>query len=127
MTREILLIDDDVDELEVFADALAGIDKKIQCSLVKSLDEAFDFLKYTTPEFIFIDFNMPPSNGLDCLAELRKLSKLEKTGIVLYSNFISDQIQFQAMKLGATDCIRKPETIFVLSQKLKRILGGSRP
>jgi DNA-binding NtrC family response regulator len=125
MTREILLIDDDVDELEVFSDALASVDKKIECSQVRSLVEAIDYLKHSTPSFIFIDFNMPTTNGLDCLTELRKLTKLDKTNIILYSNHINEQMQFNAMKLGATDCIKKPSTIFVLAQKLKTIIGNS--
>jgi DNA-binding response OmpR family regulator len=126
MTKEILLIDDDLDELEVFADAIASIDKNIKCSQVKSQAEAMDYLKYSTPSFIFIDFNMPATNGLDCLMELRKLSKLENTGIILYSNHISEQMQFKAMNLGATGCMKKPNTISVLAQKLNHILGNSR-
>jgi DNA-binding NtrC family response regulator len=122
MTREILLIDDDIDELEVFTDALASIDKKIECSQAKSLAEAIDYLKFATPSYIFIDFNMPATNGIDCLVELRKLAKLEKTGIILYSNHISEQMQTNAMQLGATGCMKKPNTILTLAQNLRKIL-----
>ena len=125
MTRDILLIDDDIDELELFADALASIDKKIECSQVKSLTEAMEYLQFNTPAYIFIDFNMPVTNGLDCLAELRKVNKLQNTGIIMYSNHISESMQHQARNLGATDCMKKPNTIFVLVQKLKQILNNS--
>jgi len=127
MTKEILLIDDDIDELDVFADALVSIDKNIKCSQAKTLNEAFDYLEHSTPSFIFIDFNMPVTNGLDCLAELRKLTKLQNTGIIIYSNHISEPMQLKATDLGATGWMKKPNTIFVLAQKLKHILNNSTP
>ena len=122
MTREFLLIDDDADEFDVFADALKVIERSIRCTQVKTLEEAHEFLRDTTPGYIFIDFNMPRTNGFDCLNELKKLSKLEKTKIVIYSNFISDDMRTQAEKLGAYNCIKKPSTILTLSQKLREIL-----
>ena len=122
MTREILLIDDDADELEVFTDALNVLDKNIHCTQMKSLAEGHEFLTYSIPGYIFIDFNMPKTNGLESLSELKKNPKLEKTKIILYSNHISEEMKAQAIALGAYDCIKKPNTILALSQKLREIL-----
>jgi DNA-binding NtrC family response regulator len=122
MTREILLIDDDADELEVFTSALHSFDVTIVCTLAKNLDEALDFLKYSSPAYIFIDFNMPNQNGLECLSEIKKISKLEQSRIILYSNYISEEINKQAIALGAYNCIKKPNMIHVLAKNLKEIL-----
>lgn len=127
MTREFLLIDDDADELDVFTDALKVVDKAIRCTQVKNLDEAKELLQDTTPGFIFIDYNMPPTNGLECLKEIKRIQKLEKCKIVLYSNFIGDEIQQQALNLGAYRCIKKPNTILALSQKLREVIRGITP
>ena len=122
MTREILLIDDDEDELEFFTEALYSIDKTIQCTQAINLDEALDFLKDSSPYYIFIDFNMPKMNGLECLTEIKKLSKLGQSRIILYSNFISEEMNQKAIALGAYACIKKPTMINVLVKNLKTIL-----
>ena len=124
MTREILLIDDDNDELEVFTAALHSFDATIPCTLAKNLDEALDFLSYSSPAYIFIDFNMPKTNGLECLSEIKKFCKLEQSRIILYSNYISEEMNEQAIALGAYYCIKKPNMIYLLAKNLKEILKG---
>jgi len=122
MAKDILLIDDDTDELEVFSDALKLIDTSYSCSQAKSLDEAFDYLGAVTPTYIFLDFNMPKINGLQCLNILKESGKAEKSRIVLYSNFITDIMKKQVIQLGGYNYIQKPSTIIDLSQKLKELL-----
>src|SRR6476619_7068217 len=89
MTKEILLIDDDADELEVFSEALRSVDKNFQCSQARDLNEALEFLTYSSPAYIFIDYNMPKINGLEVVSEIKKMEKLANSKIVLYSNYIS--------------------------------------
>jgi len=124
MTKEILLIDDDADELEVFTEALRAIDKNIQCSQAKNLNEALEFLSYSSPAYIFIDYNMPMVNGLECVAEIKKIEKLGRSRIILYSNYISEEINERAMSLGAYKCVKKPSMINVLIKNLKEILNS---
>jgi DNA-binding NtrC family response regulator len=122
MTNDILLIDDDADELEVFNQALHSIDKTIKCTHVKDLGEALEFLHDSSPGYIFIDFNMPKTNGLKCLAEIKRLKNVEKSKIVLYSNYIDDEMSSKAMELGAYRCVKKPNMINLLARRLKEIL-----
>jgi DNA-binding NtrC family response regulator len=122
MTKEILLIDDDEDELEVFTQALHSIDKTIKCSLAKNLTDALEFLSYCSPAYIFIDFNMPKVNGLECLPEIKKLNKLEKSRIVLYSNHISEEMNETATAMGVYRCVKKPNMTAELVKKIKEIL-----
>jgi DNA-binding NtrC family response regulator len=122
MTSDILLIDDDADELEVFSQALHSIDKTIKCTHAKDLGEALEFLHDSSPGYIFIDFNMPKTNGLKCLAEIKKLKNLEKSKIVLYSNYIDDEMSHRAIEMGAFKCVKKPNMINLLARRLKEIL-----
>jgi DNA-binding NtrC family response regulator len=122
MTKEILLIDDDADELEVFTEALHSVDKNIQCSQAKDLGEALDFLSYSSPAYIFIDYNMPKVNGLECVIEIKKIEKLENSKIILYSNYITEEMNQRAISLGAYKCVKKPSMINVLIKNLKEIL-----
>jgi DNA-binding NtrC family response regulator len=125
MTKEILLIDDDADELEVFTEALRSVDKNIQCSQAQDLNEALEFLNYSSPAYIFIDYNMPKVNGLECVAEIKKIEKLDKSKIILYSNYISEEMNEKAMSLGAYKCVKKPNMINVLIKNLKEILNNN--
>jgi DNA-binding NtrC family response regulator len=122
MTNDILLIDDDADELEVFSQALHSIDKSIKCTHVKDLGEALEFLHDSSPGYIFIDFNMPKTNGLKCLAEIKRLKNVEKSKIILYSNYIDDEMSSKAVELGAYRCVKKPNMINLLARRLKEIL-----
>lgn len=124
MTTEFLLIDDDEDELEVFSQALHSIDKTIKCTLAKDLNEAIEFLNDNSPAYIFIDFNMPKTNGLECLAEIKKIKKLEKSRVILYSNHIDEEMKDKAMALGAFKCVKKPNMINLLARRLKEILNS---
>jgi len=125
MTKEILLIDDDADELEVFTEALRSVDKNIQCSQAKDLGEALAFLNDSSPAYIFIDYNMPRLNGLECVVEIKKIEKLGNSKIILYSNYISEEMNEKAISLGAYKCVKKPNMINVLIKNLKDILNNS--
>jgi len=125
MAKEILLIDDDTDELEVFAEALRAVDKNIQCSQARDLNEALELLSYSAPAFIFIDYNMPDVNGLEVVCELKKMEKLEGSKIILYSNYISEEMNEKAISLGAYKCVKKPSMINVLIKSLKDILNDN--
>jgi len=125
MTKEILLIDDDADELEVFSEALRSVDKNIQCSQARDLNEALEFLTYSSPAYIFIDYNMPKINGLEVVSEIKKIEKLANSRIVLYSNYVSEEMNKKAMALGAYKCVKKPNMINVLIKNLKDILNNN--
>ena len=123
MTRKILLIDDDEDELDLFEAALRAIDKTVECIQCKNLTETLEYLLHHVPDYIFIDFNMPKENGLECLSQLRQIKKLENSRIILYSNHISEEMNQEAMALGAYACIKKPSMINLLVKKLKEVIN----
>ena len=122
MPKEILLIDDDENELEIFCDALHVIDKTITCTQTKNLTEAMEYLQHNSPGYIFIDFDMPTGSGVECLSELKKLTKLDKSKFILYSNHIDADISQRSIDLGAYRCIKKPSMIDLLARRLKEVL-----
>jgi DNA-binding NtrC family response regulator len=122
MIREFLLIDDDADELEIICDALLEVDKDIQCAQVKNLAEASEWLASNSPDYVFIDYNMPKTNGLELLTELKRDDKLENSRVVLYSNHITEEMQKNAKQLGAYCCIKKPPLIKALVEALREVL-----
>jgi len=53
--------DDDVEDCDLFTEALQQIDSEVKCITAKDGKEALDFLKltYDLPDYIFLDINMP--------------------------------------------------------------------
>ena len=125
MEKIILLIDDDTDELEVFNEALNKVPLFVSCTQVKSAADAMTWLKKNQPDFIFIDFNLPEVDGLQCLEKIKKIKKLANTRCVLYSNHIDEEKSNRAMALGAISCMKKPHMTGLLATRLKDILSGA--
>jgi len=124
MKQHILIIDDDKDELIIFLEALKKMPfhDDFKCTYVADATQALEMLRYLTPDFIFVDLNMPQMNGLQLLANIRSNQVLSKTKAFLYSTTISGDHYKKAMALGADGCIEKPTTMSALSIKLKSIL-----
>jgi CheY-like chemotaxis protein len=121
-----ILIDDDQDDQEIFCMALYEIDSEIKCLTINSGIEALEILRTNPllkPAYIFIDVNMPKMNGLDCLREIKKLSHLSATAVIMYSTTSEEKILNTSKALGASDFIIKPPGVSLLKQRLLGILS----
>jgi PleD family two-component response regulator len=122
MKKHILLIDDDEDELDIFNEALNALPVNFACSQAKNTEQAVELTRSFSPDYIFIDYNMPRTNGLECLQTLKKIKALSDVRFIIYSNFIDDVTSRKAVSLGATACMKKPYLTSILSQRLKELL-----
>jgi CheY-like chemotaxis protein len=106
----IFLIDDDFDDQEIFAFVLRQIDETAKCFFANDGMSALE--KLTTdnsfvPDIIFIDMNMPGINGMESLAEIKKITHLQNVPIYMYSTSTEKRIVEVCKKLGATGFIKK--------------------
>jgi len=120
--KTILLVDDDEDEHEIFLSALKHIDKSCKFLSAGSCDEALKIVKHVEPDYIFIDVNMPRTNGMVCLDEIKKISKIAHVPVYMYSTGMNAQDDQKARQLGAVDYIIKPNSIPMLTGLLKKIV-----
>lgn len=120
--KTILLVDDDEDEHEIFLSALKHVDKPCRFISADSCDEAVEILKETAPDYIFIDVNMPRTNGMVCLEQIKKISTIAHVPVYMYSTGINARDGQKALQLGAVDYIIKPNSIPNLSMLLKKIV-----
>jgi DNA-binding response OmpR family regulator len=123
MKKHILLIDDDEDELSILTAALYQIPLAFDCMWVKNADHALRLLQNYTPDYIFIDYNMPKMNGIKCLEEIKKLENLHETPVILYTTSTDEENRQRAMSIGATAYMQKPNALDALLTKLKDIFG----
>lgn len=122
MKKHILFIDDDTDELEIFLEAMNKIPGKFKCTYAASPMQAIEMLKYLTPDFIFVDFDLPKMNGLQFLAILKDEDRHRHTQSYLYSNRINDDLSKMAILFGAVGCIEKTNTVGLLEIELRTAL-----
>jgi CheY-like chemotaxis protein len=121
--RTIFLIDDDVDDQEVFAMALAEIDESIFCVTAKNGLEALEKLKTSEfrPDYIFLDLNMPRMNGKQFLKEWSR-SAASDIPVVIYSTSAEDRDVEETKALGAVAFITKPPRMNDLVTSLHKVL-----
>ena len=119
-----LLIDDDIDDHEIFKLALETVDKSILCVCLDESTQAIEKLKADTsfiPSIIFVDINMPVMNGTECLFEIKKMEHLKDVPVIFYSTF-ADAEKINNMKnLGAAGYFEKPADIDLLTDKLSAL------
>jgi CheY-like chemotaxis protein len=121
-----LVIDDDLDDQEIFRMALERVDPKIRCLFandgVRGLERLYVDASFI-PDFIFVDINMPRINGFECINEIRKISWLKEVPVYVYSTSLNPAVIEQCRKLGAKDCVQKFAEINDLSGYLEKLLA----
>lgn len=118
------MVEDDLDDQEIFAIALQESNQKIQCVFANDGIEALRKLEDGSflPDYIFLDLNMPRMNGTQCLTEIRKIRRLHHIPVIIYSTSSNKASIREAERLGATDYFIKPSSISELTQKLVQLL-----
>jgi CheY-like chemotaxis protein len=124
--KTILLIDDDADDRAMFQDAVHDADALCKCVVMSSAERALLLLtaQGATPDFIFLDLNMPCLNGWQCLTRLRALAHLNQVPVILYSTCRRKEDVLKAEKMGATCFLKKPPRYAQLVQALRYVLAG---
>jgi CheY-like chemotaxis protein len=119
----ILYVDDDLEDTEIFQDAVRTVDPSIQYIVAHSGKELFELLNNggLLPDHIVLDINMPGMDGRSCLQEIRKYDKFKGVNIVVYStNSFPKDIE-QIRSLGAT-FIRKANSFNDLCNMIRNLV-----
>lgn len=122
MKKHIFIIDDDEDELVFFVEAIKALNVPHKCTWAKSGEQALQQLPYLMPDMIFIDFNMPRMNGLECIKAIKEMPCYRSIPIILHSNKMDSDLRYKGLKLGATACVKKQESLHQLIRFLQSFL-----
>lgn len=123
--HNILLIDDDQDDHEIFSAAVEKVSDTLIYSARSSANEALEQLDadILKPDLIFLDLNMPVMNGQEFLAAVKKNEKLKHIPVIIFSTTSSRQTIQLTKDLGALDFITKPDRFDSLVMLLQTVLA----
>ncbi|HMG90550.1 MAG TPA: response regulator [Chryseolinea sp.] len=116
--------DDDLDDRELFADALEEVNPQIKLILDSNGHEIIELLEnHETPDFIFLDINMPVMSGKECLKQLKRLERLKSVPIIMYTTTSNKEEFKNLVLLGAADCVVKGVSFQAIKESLRNILN----
>ncbi len=121
----ILLVDDDEDDRQFFADALQSLEMSTELVLLTDGQECIEYLgelEDVLPDLIFLDLNMPIMNGVECLETIRGKLGLKKTVVIIYSTSSSYQDIEDTFDKGANVYITKPTSFTDLKNSLRQVI-----
>ena len=121
---KLLLADDDKDDRELFAEALASLDPTVICEEAEDGQQALEFLaneQSDPPNLIFLDINMPVMNGWEVLKQMKRNSLYSRIPVIMYTTSSGERERRLATDLGALCLVTKPDD-FRLVRNLQSIV-----
>lgn len=125
MPKTLMIIDNDPDDLFIFCEAIKEVSIDIECIIFHDcIGIAGKTADKKKPDLIFLDLNMPFINGKECLKHIKNIRQLQDVPVIIYSTTRSLQEKDEALQLGASFFLTKPDTFDELVSSLKEILGN---
>lgn len=128
MVKRFLLVDDDIDDRELFSEALAAVSPGIQCDLAADAEEALNKLdskEIDMPDVIFLDINLPVMTGWQFLTSLKSRAAYRDIPVIMYSTSNNQRDKDIAKNLGALCFITKPNAFKTLRRTLDVVVTYS--
>jgi len=119
LEKQILIVEDET----VFARA---IEKRLsragyKCQIASDIKTAVEKLDTFPPDLILLDMRLPDGSGLDFLAELRT-KQSTSIAVIVMSAYGELEDAVSAMKLGASDYLKKPVDLDELLLNVEKVL-----
>ncbi len=105
---KVLLIDDSIAMRNLLRSVLFS-DKELQvCGVAGNGQEGLDRIDKLKPDVVILDIEMPVMSGLEALPEIRK--RWPTLPVIMFSSLTEKGARetFEALTLGANDCLCKP-------------------
>ncbi len=122
--KNILQIDDDIDDCEFFMEALHAVSSAGYTAIqnpVEALNKLI--LNEIRPDVIFLDLNMPIMSGFEFLTEIKKQDGIKNIPIIIFSTSQMEEIKRKARNYGASGYISKPSDFNELKKILANYIG----
>lgn len=125
--HHILWADDDIDDLMLMREALAGIDHRHKIVEATNGREVLDYLNSIEnpayfPCLIILDMNMPVLNGRETLAILKSEEKFNSIPVVIFTTSSSELDRMFCKRFGV-EMFTKPDDFIGHQQTIEKLLN----
>jgi CheY-like chemotaxis protein len=122
--KQVLIVDDDVDDCELFCDAVTAVDDNVTCRMALDGQKALTLLQSDDykPDYIFLDLAMPVLDGKNCLSEICKIESLKDVPVIIYTTSKRKTDKEEMKELGAVYFITKPTSLSELCSEISFVL-----
>ena len=120
MSKKLLLADDSVTIQKVIEITFANEDYDL--TIVGNGDEALEKAKLNPPDLILADIIMPGKNGYELCSEIKNMSGLAQTPVLLLVGSFEPFDEEKARSVGADSWIAKPFESQALIEKVQELL-----
>jgi CheY-like chemotaxis protein len=119
----LLLADDDLDDFELFKDAVSELSVPVTIIHCANGVELMHRLQTAeAPDVIFLDLNMPQKTGFECMREIRSIPAFQQMPVVIFSTSYDPEIVKILYKEGADRYIVKPKNFKDLKKVILQVL-----
>ena len=121
----LFLVDDDIDDHEIFKSALAKVDDHLALQTATNGYEALEELSNadTLPDYIFVDLNMPRMGGMQFLKEIKQTETLKDIPVIIYTTSSNPGDIAKTKELGAVSFVTKPSRFSELCSFLQSLVS----
>lgn len=122
ISREILLVEDDFANSELMRIYLSRLSYQLTC--VKNAQEMWMTLPQIQPAVILMDVNLPDSNGLNVVEQLRKHPQYQHIPIIAQTAMAMKGDRETCLAAGFDDYISKPIDLQILGSMVAKYCQG---
>jgi len=122
---KILIIDDNQADANLLRRLLIKLEHwKLNIQTVSSGDDAKALLTNYTPHIVFVDYLLGGENGIELIKQLKQIET--NAAFILLTGFGSETLAAEALRIGASDYIRKDDrSLETLDRTIRHIVAKS--
>lgn len=125
MLNIVFMVDDDLDDREIFLEAVRSVHPTVAVTFATDGAEALRILSGSNenPDVIFLDYNMPRMTGVQCLRALKADARLRTIPVIMYTTSGDREEEKVALLLGADHYMKKTANFRELCAEIQRLLS----
>src|SRR6266536_1300372 len=116
----VLLIDDTVDQLDLYEAALRDRYEVLQA---ERGDVGVEIAVARQPDLVVVDLSMPDIDGWEVCRRLRAHPRTASIPVIILTALDVNDLRHQAMKAGVTDLLTKPCPVDTLRERIGEAIG----
>ena len=89
---------------------------------VSDLAEARQAIRSQRFTFFIVDYELPDGDGLQLVRELRAMPQYAETPVILYSPSLNNDLEYEAMRAGVNESLKKPMDMLELREHVVRLI-----